>query len=145
MPSVEAPLSLIPFIEPAVVIALTFNDPLQAVALTNDIILAAEYQYILPILGQEFFDIVKSETELYAVLIQHYITPCLVYYTKALAISLNDKERNVNTGSDQLRADYVSAAMCIANIRRKALITHLAAANYGHAPTTKKRISGILF
>ena len=66
-------------------------------------------------------------------------------YTKALAISLNDKERNVNTGSDQLRADYVSAAMYIANIRRKALITHLAAANYGHAPTTKKRISGILF
>lgn len=87
------------------VAAAAFNRTIATTNIKDSDIEAAQWEYIRPILTENLYNEVVSNTSTYSTLITSYIKPCLAYYVKSLVlndmfIDVSDRGINLLGGTD---------------------------------------------
>jgi len=151
---------------PLEIITIAYITELDPAMIKDSFILTAQIQYIKPVLTAPLYDNVLLDPagDLYAVLVDDYIKPCLAYYVKgnmlnqqlletsqyttgsdpALAQSLMDVSTAVMI-SPEHRRDIVKEVFAMAKYKLDLLIDYLVAQEFPlYTLPTSRRISGFI-
>jgi len=118
------------------VITTAFNRAVNTKQIKDSDIEACEFNYIRPILTENFYEYVRDNVGSYATLIDTYINPCLSYYVKWLTyndflIEISDRginqlvSENANPVSNQTRTDGKADVLLKAEIMGEKLLDYI--------------------
>ena len=124
-----------------------YHSPDLASKVTDSFIASAEEQYLVPVLTKQLYDDISENPSLYSNLINKYIAPCLIDYSKLLLYNQHIADNAVYSIPDKLRADVIKDLSASAAFKLKLLADHLKTGIYHFyvdPASSAKLISGFL-
>ena len=133
-----------PLITPSAVNSMAYMVPLSEELILDEVILAAEAKYIVPIITQTLYDDLHDDTKIsfYAELI-NYIRPCLAYYVKLTIYNQVITEMDKVMIPESQRLSVLADIKAIAETKKNLLLQHLATGVYPlYVVPSSRRIAG---
>lgn len=124
-----------------------FTSPVLEEKITASFITSAELKFLVPILTNQLYNDILENPSLYSNLINKYIAPCLIDYSRLLFYNQYIADNEILSVPDLLRRDVLNDLSASASFKLKVLTDHLKTGIY-HFYTdpvaSSKTISGFL-